>query len=175
MHIPPNFPCNIDQQNKRVCREGYTQRQGHFHAIGEHEQRAEGHKPKTVIFHLQNSFLCVILYLEPAREGLSPRPSGVCLPPSECCYQSGDCGDRFDYQLGNFNCGRLFLLPFHFLTSFLYIVYHTFTSMSSLFSNFCQKKFARGDRRTAPGVVFFICPLLRRPRQNRRRFSRPTV
>lgn len=59
---------------------------------------------------LTNSFLCAIIKIP--RGGGALRPSWVS-PPTDCCYQSGECDYCFDYQACNFVGGGVFIFVSH--------------------------------------------------------------
>ena len=117
MTQPPYFTDHIAQDHKCTATNGYPQRNTHSGTDRHHQKHTQNGHPKTILFHLKNSFLYDIMNMPPPQGGGAFAPLWR-LPPFDCCYQSCNRSDCFDNKFCDFKCGRLFvwlhiLTPFH--------------------------------------------------------------
>ena len=110
MTKPPYFTNHTAQDHKCTAANGHPQRNTHFGTDRHHQEHTQNGHPKTILFHLKNSFLYDTMNIPILARGRGFRPSW-CLPPFDCRYQSSDCSDCLNNKFCDFKCGRLLFLP----------------------------------------------------------------
>lgn len=77
MTQPPYFTDHIAQDYKRTAANGHPQRNTHSGTDRHHQKHAQNGHPKTILFHLKNSFLYDIINMPIPARGRGFRPSLV--------------------------------------------------------------------------------------------------